>query len=145
MTDMDLLLRTYLAGRDVPCPMSAYNLRDLTSARRPQCGEVVELHVGLAEPKMGAWITGLVGLSAGLGFSVILLSLLVCFGASGRELIDEFWPLWGGIMIQGPLLAAWIREASWMRWCPAPGRRIAAVECWASAAFVAALFAYVLT
>ena len=44
------LLRLYLARRDVRCPLCGYNLRNLTSARCPECGEIIELRVGLAKP-----------------------------------------------------------------------------------------------
>lgn len=41
-------LRTFLAGRDVPCPVCGYNLRDLEQERCPECGTHVDLGVIVA-------------------------------------------------------------------------------------------------
>ena len=60
-------LRAFLAGRDVECPGCGYNLRDLGGSRCPECGDELVLRVGLAEPRQGALIAGLIGLAAGAG------------------------------------------------------------------------------
>ena len=67
-------LLDYLRERDVACPLCAYNLRGLTTCRCPECGRELQLSVGLVEPRMGAWITCLVAVTAagGLGFMAIL-------------------------------------------------------------------------
>ena len=44
--------------------------------RCPECGEQLLLRINLVEPKLGAMIAGLVGLSAGAGFSGLLLIYL---------------------------------------------------------------------
>ena len=67
-------LLDYLRDRDVACPLCAYNLRGLTAGRCPECGRELQLSVGLVEPRMGAWITCLVAVTAagGLGSMAIL-------------------------------------------------------------------------
>ena len=135
------LLRAYLDERDVPCPMCGYNLRNLTSTRCPECGERVELHLKLAEPKVGAWIAGLMGLSAGLGFSVLILVLMVCFAGFDVVLLAQAWPLWTGAAIQSVFLIVWIRKAMWLRRKPAMARRLAAISCWGLTGLIVALYA----
>jgi hypothetical protein len=39
----------------------------------PECGELLVLRVGVAEPKQGTLIAGLVGLSAVAGFNALML------------------------------------------------------------------------
>jgi hypothetical protein len=72
------LLRRFLAGRDVPCPRCEYNLRDLAGDRCPECGDVLVIRVNMSEPRLGALISGLVGLSAGAGLN----GLLMVYGAA---------------------------------------------------------------
>src|SRR4051794_28546487 len=67
------MLREFLAGRDAPCPGCGYNLRDLTGDRCPECGQELVLGVRLAEPKLAALLTGLIGLSAGAGLNGLLV------------------------------------------------------------------------
>src|SRR6267142_93193 len=73
------LLEQYLAVRDEPCPACGYNLRKLTGKHCPECGDELRLHVGLVEPRRAAFITGLIGLSAGGGFSALLFVYFLIF------------------------------------------------------------------
>lgn len=67
-------LRSVLDTTDVPCPACGYNLRGLTTPVCPECNLRLVLRIGLAEPRIGAFVTGLVGISAGLGFCGIVLA-----------------------------------------------------------------------
>jgi len=127
------LLATYLQDRDVPCPNCAYNLRDLTSDACPECGLQVALGVHLTEPKLAAFIGGLVGLAMAAGFSG-LLSILAVF----VTLIEGDGPP-GGIFFVGmlfPFLFAmavmliWIRQRSRLRMCSPHLRSLFVVLCW---------------
>jgi hypothetical protein len=67
----------YLQARDVACPLCGYNLRGLTAARCPECGRSLRLSVGLSEPRIGAWVTCLVAVTAASGMGVLgILSVL---------------------------------------------------------------------
>jgi hypothetical protein len=132
------LLRTFLADRDVSCPQCGYNLRDLRGRRCPECGEDLVLRVNVAEPRQAALITGLVGLSAGAGFSGLLLLYLFILTLRDRSWSDPNLAKFvgitaGGLVVEGIALVVWlwywrrIRRAS-------RGVRIAlAVGCWVSA------------
>ena len=45
----------FLAGRSVPCPGCAYDLRDLQSAKCPECGEPLVLKIGSPPARFG-WL-----------------------------------------------------------------------------------------
>ena len=139
MDDEDLV-QAYLRERDVLCPLCGYNLRNLTSPRCPECGERVELHIKLAEPKTAAWLAGVLGLSAGLGFSVLFLLLVMCLSPLDLSFLAQAWPLWIGGAVESVLLVMWIRKAMWLRRRSASGRRLAAILCWGLTGLIVALF-----
>ena len=73
----EAVLLDYLRGRDVACPLCAYNLRGLTTCRCPECGRELQLSVGLVEPRIGAWVTCLVAVTAAAGLgSMAILSII---------------------------------------------------------------------
>ena len=89
------MLQAFLHERDASCPRCEYNLRNLVGIRCPECGEELVLRVNLSEPKMGAFLTGLVGLAAGSGFSGLLvgyaLILILSQGANWRDFWNRFF------------------------------------------------------
>lgn len=131
---IDPLLEQYLDQRDVCCPGCSYNLRGLKSDRCPECGDRLELSLRLLEPRQGALIAGLVGLSAGAGLGGLLLiygvivSLLVRPYGSGWT---DFFVINGlGFVVHLAALLMWVRN-----WHPirrlAPWRRRWLVSaCW---------------
>jgi len=66
----------FLRERDVECPLCGYNLRQLQSARCPECGRELELRVGLTEPRQGAWLTAQIAMAGAGGIG--LIALLSC-------------------------------------------------------------------
>ena len=125
------LLRQFLHGRDVECPGCQYNLRDLPGQRCPECGQDIVLHLQLAEPRQGALLTGLVGLSAGAGLNGLLLIyfaimvLLIQRPAGGMDYF--FWFNLVGLAVQGAAMWIWLRF--WRRI-----RRLSATTRWSLAA-----------
>jgi hypothetical protein len=119
----DEQLRRYLAERDAPCPGCGYNLRGLAGPRCPECDAPLALRVGLAEPRLGAFLCGAIGLGAGIGFSGLLLGYFLFI-----LLLDRPWgpgwsegvPLAVSLAILGALLSVWIRTRAWQRraWSP---------------------------
>jgi hypothetical protein len=45
----------FLEGRSVPCPRCAYDLRDIPTARCPECGEPLVLKIGSPRARFG-WL-----------------------------------------------------------------------------------------
>jgi hypothetical protein len=107
------LLRAFLAERDLPCPLCGYNLRALTAEKCPECGSEVEITVGLTEPRMAAFIAGVVGLASGVGFNTLMLFwvawMWVIDGRRGPRL-QEFLPLLIGLAVMSVALMLWLNR-----------------------------------
>jgi hypothetical protein len=129
------LLQDFLRERDVPCPRCGYNLRNLVGQRCPECGDELVLRVNLSEPKMGAFLTGLVGLASGAGFSGLLalygLIMITIHDRSMRGFFSSFMIVTaGGLLVLGLGLAIWIRSRSYIRRQPSSRQWWLAVGCW---------------
>lgn len=70
----------FLRERDVECPLCGYNLRQLQSARCPECGRELELRVGLAEPRQGAWLMAQIAVTCAGGIGLIALLSCILHG-----------------------------------------------------------------
>lgn len=122
-------LAAFLAGRDAPCPVCGYNLRGLLQEHCPECGRHLVLAVGTTEPKLGAFILGLVGLAASWGFCALLLLFAVIMTRRGGG--PNFWellPLLSGAIVPGAALLLWVsrrrvlgRQSDEVRWWVALG------------------------
>ncbi|MCA9306858.1 MAG: hypothetical protein KDA16_10015 [Phycisphaerales bacterium] len=125
-------LTHYLAQRDEPCPSCRYSLKGLQGSVCPECGQSLMLRVGLVEPRLAAWIFGLVGISGGFMFSLLMgiyfgLMLMEYGGdyfGGGAELVALF----GGLLVSSTELAIWLpfrrRICRWgtnLRWLAASG------------------------
>ena len=112
------LLTRFLADRDVACPRCGYNLRNLTGDRCPECGDALRLQVGLADPRLAAYITALVGASLGLGGSG-LFSLVALAAAPG-----SWWSTFSGrlllamVIVTAPMTAALLAQRQRFRRLP---------------------------
>lgn len=116
-TGADELLRAYLAAHREPCPSCGYELHQLTGGKCPECGQALCLRVGLETPNLAAFVTGLVGLAAGFGFSGTVLLLLIYI-----ELIEQFGPpfsIWVVLAVESSvslgLILLWIRFGNAIR------------------------------
>ena len=79
------LVRAFLKGRDVVCPLCGYNLRDLTETRCPECRKELTLAVSLRELRFG-WLLATVtpGFFSGIAAGLLLIPLvLVPLGGGG--------------------------------------------------------------
>ena len=114
-------LRQFLAGRDVPCPMCKYNLRDLVGNRCPECGRSITLAVKAAEFNLATFTAGVVILAAGAGFFVVafLCPLLCDNGVPVPR--DVFWLVSVVLAINAAAIHVWIR--SWRLLSTGPLRR----------------------
>lgn len=130
------LLEDLLRGHDEPCPGCGYSLRGLRGGRCPECGSDLELRVGLVQPRQGAFIAGLVGLSMGLGLSALLVLyagvMILRFGLSGGPPLRVFFGYNGGAaVVHGVAVLLWIRAQRRLRLAGARTRWTLAALGWA--------------
>lgn len=135
MVESPQLLTGYLSGRDVNCPSCQYNLRDLQGSRCPECGDLLVLQVGLAEPRQAAGIAGLIGLAAGAGLNGLLLLYLavrIIF------LHDHFYVGMGsfvalnagGLVAEGAAMFWWLKVWRWTRRQSSTRKTLLVCGCW---------------
>ena len=119
LAEHDALLLAYLGGHDEPCPMCEYNLRGLTGTVCPECGEALRLRVSLSEPKMAAYLCGLIGLSVGVGFSGIILAFgivgTLVWGYPGSEVDWMLVALVSQFVIEILAMWLWLVRRNWIR------------------------------
>ena len=130
----DPRLTDYLAGRDEPCPACGYNLRDLCGDRCPECGDGLALRLGLADPRVGTLVAGLIGLSAGAGLSGLLLLYMVITlvrRMGPAEWLDFAAATGIPFVIEAAAVWAWVRCWPRVRRAPAGVRRALVGGCWA--------------
>lgn len=68
-------MRAFMADRDQPEPNYGYNLQGLASSVCSECNQGLELTIGLAEAKPGAWLAGVIGLTVSAGFGVAMFGV----------------------------------------------------------------------
>ena len=136
--DEAAMLRSFLAGRDEPCPQCGYNLRDLTGSRCPECGEELTLRLQPVDPRQAAALAGLICLAAGGGMNFLLLGYWVISVAFlGRGGSDPWLNRFVVINLCG-LLALGTCVALWL-WHWRKIRRLHAARRWMLAAACAML------
>ena len=104
-------LRTFLQGRDAPCPACGYSLRDLRGHTCPECGLALTLRVNLQEPALGSFVTGLIGICTTLGFHAIVMvwAFVATLGWNGppwRDLVSLFV----GLVLDVAILWLWLTQ-----------------------------------
>lgn len=130
--ELQAQLVRFVQGRDVACPGCGYNVRNLRADCCPECGEKLQLRLGLVEPRRAALIAGLVGLAAGAGLGGLLLiyaALVIAFGRSG-DWGDFLIVVGGGFVTHGALLGLWIRYWNTIRRAKPVARRMMVIACW---------------
>lgn len=126
-------LKSFLAERDVPCPMCKYNLRGLAMPSCPECGSEIEIAVGLTEPRMGAFIAGAVGLAMGVGFNGLILGWVgwvYALSEPGPPRLREFYVLPIGLVVTLGALVAWLLKRKKIRMSQGPERWVLAALCY---------------
>lgn len=140
--DRGTMLRTFLAEHDEPCPACGYSLRGLTGETCPECGEALRLRVGMVEPRLGFFVSGLVGLASGAGFHGFVLIWAVwvlLFNGGGPEPRDIVLLL-VGLLSCGVGLGVWLRARRRLRHASVEVRRLCLAACWAVPAMTVGSF-----
>ena len=90
--DVTRLLAMFLHGRDVPCPLCDYNLRDLTQQQCPECRHELLLTVGVTKPRFLWFLLAMTpctfaGIAAGLTLIPVIVQWLAGAGAPPSVLV----------------------------------------------------------
>lgn len=121
------LLAGILADRDWACPGCGYNIRGLKSDRCPECDQVLEVRISLAEPGLGRFLRVLLPLittSGMFGCGVFVVLAISSFHGlpSARESRFLIWyPL--AVAVSLGVLSARVmspRGRTWLRTLSAP-------------------------
>lgn len=82
--DPEAEVRAFLKGRSVPCPRCAYDLRDIQTARCPECGEPLVLKIGSPRARFG-WLVLAMAPGCFSGVAALFVMIPVCM-TIGRRL-----------------------------------------------------------
>jgi len=66
------LLRDFLDGRNISCPVCTYNLRGVMDARCPECGFAVALSLHAPDARLGPWLLATISFALALGFDAVV-------------------------------------------------------------------------
>ena len=70
----------FLKGRFAPCPRCGYDLRDITTARCPECGEPLVLKIGSPRVRFGWLVLAMApGCFSGVAALFVMLPVFVTF------------------------------------------------------------------
>jgi hypothetical protein len=87
----EIRLLDFLKGRDAPCPLCGYNLRDLTRPECPECRQALVLSVGLARLRLGWFLTTVTpGLFSGIAAVLVLIPIVLSATSGGGR---PPWPI----------------------------------------------------
>ncbi len=113
------LLALFLSRHDVACPGCGYNLRGVTLGKCPECAKPIELWIRGEEPKRTAYMTGLIAISAGVGFHALLLAWIAwmrMIQRRGGPRLWEIWPVYVGVGAGVLMLCLWVRSRRRLVW-----------------------------
>lgn len=89
------LLITFLADRDLPCPICHYNLRGVIEARCPECGSTIALGISSPQSHIGPWLLATIAFALAIGFDFVATLLafipLVRFGPPAYSAAPQLW------------------------------------------------------
>lgn len=147
-SDSTDLFVAWIAAAERPCPNCGYALAGLRSPLCPECGAALRLRICSVEPRAQAYLFGLIGLGAGLGFCAIFLLFILMMlillpgqspGPSGPLPMIAYCVV--GSAATGFLLRLWWKYRRAFLRRSMRSRTILAAACWAFSGAVVAGFA----
>lgn len=94
LRDPDAEVVAFLIGRSVPCPRCGYDLRDIPTAKCPECGEPLVLKIGSPRARFG-WLV--LAMAPGCFSGVAAMFVLIPVGGAFLRLIPPAqsppWPV----------------------------------------------------
>ena len=121
-------LLDFLRGRDVPCPLCGYNLRDLTRPLCPECRHELLLTVGVTRPRFLWFLLAVTpcafsGIAAGLLLIPMIVQPLMGGGPPQPQIFALDALGWlsalGGLVLVRYRFAFLRQTTNWQRMCTA--------------------------
>lgn len=92
-------LRAYLAERDAPCPRCQYNLRGVTDAACPECGQPIDVNRIELGSRRHLKTKEIIG-------TIVFAGDVVVLGGITRFAAEISWPFWSRSYLDDPGLPA---------------------------------------
>lgn len=84
----------FLTNRSAPCPRCAYDLRDIQTAKCPECGEALILKVGSARPRFGWLVLAMApGCFSGVAALFVMIPIIMTVGRTFPPGQGLPWPV----------------------------------------------------
>jgi hypothetical protein len=84
----------FLRGRSVPCPRCAYDLRDIQSAKCPECGEPLVLKIGSPRARFGWLVLAMApGCFSGVAALFVMVPIWIAIGRPVAMSEALPWPI----------------------------------------------------
>ncbi len=81
LRDPEAEVLAFLKGRSVPCPRCSYDLRDIQSAKCPECGEPLVLKIGSPRARFGWLVLAMApGCFSGVAALFVLVPICMTIG-----------------------------------------------------------------
>lgn len=91
---LDTEVVAFLAGRSVPCPRCAYDLRDAPTATCPECGEPLVLKIGSPRMRFGWLLLAMTpGAFSGVAATLLLVPVAITLGRTFAPGQGLPWPI----------------------------------------------------
>lgn len=120
---VDLEVRAFLQGRSVPCPRCGHDLRDGQSATCLECGERLELRIGLAQPSFGWLVLAMApGCFSGITAVFVLIPIVGALMQGASMTRGVPWPIMAadafGFLSAGSVWLMYRHRRRIMAWRP---------------------------
>jgi hypothetical protein len=121
-------LISFVAARDVSCPVCAYNLRGLEAPVCPECAAPLHLQVGSDNLRLGPWFLAVVSLALALGFDGVVSLMVIIAMIRFAPTRGQAWPPILLLLFLVPLgtvsaVGLWQMFARRMQWTRMPRPR----------------------
>jgi hypothetical protein len=97
-------LLDFLHERDVPCPLCAYNLRNLPTPVCPECRHALVITVGIPALRLTPYVLAIAPFIGGAGIALLFAALTVAHGRMPNDVVIPMYAVSASGMLTIPML-----------------------------------------